>query len=114
MQIEIIPTGIKVDRKKRILSINWKDGHISEYPFWLLRAACPCAECRGGHDEMSNHPPQDVFNSEPEDSLQTKIEKVEQVGSYALEFGWGDEHSAGIYNWRYLRLLCPCAECRKE
>ena len=26
---------------------------------------------------------------------------------------WEDGHDYGIYNWYYLRKLCPCAECRK-
>ncbi len=112
MQNEPIPTGIKADRIGRNLVIHWKDEHISKYPFWLLRYACPCAECRGGHDKMSSQPPQDIFDLEPEDNARTQIKTVEPVGTYALGFEWEDGHSAGIYNWRYLRLLCPCSECR--
>lgn len=112
MRLETTPTGVKADRNRNILTIHWKDGHRSEYPFWLLRFACPCAECRGGHDKMSDQPPQDVFDHAPEDSPRTRLIGVEPVGTYALGFQWEDGHSAGIYQWRYLRLLCPCPQCR--
>jgi DUF971 family protein len=114
MDTRIIPASIKADRNVNMLTIHWKDGHVSEYPFWLLRFACPCAECRGGHDQMSGQPPQEIFDLPPEDSSRTKLEHVEAVGSYALGLQWNDGHSAGIYDWRYLRLLCPCVECRGE
>ncbi|MBE9474338.1 MAG: DUF971 domain-containing protein, partial [Chloroflexi bacterium] len=46
------PAGITADRQKRVMTINWNDGHTSEYSFTLFRVACPCAECRGGHENM--------------------------------------------------------------
>jgi len=61
---------------------------------------------------MSSSPPPGVFELTPEDSESTRIENVEAVGSYAISIFWQDEHSAGIYNWEYLRLLCPCSVCR--
>jgi len=39
---EILPKAITADRNQGILKITWADGHASEYPFELLRAACPC------------------------------------------------------------------------
>jgi len=30
-----------------------------------------------------------------------------------LTIVWEDGHDYGIYNWHYLRALCPCNECRK-
>jgi DUF971 family protein len=110
--MEIIPVGITANRSSRILLIKWKDGHISEYPYYLLRFACPCVECCGGHDQMSDKPPIDVFDRQPEESQRTKLEELEPVGTYALGFQWADGHSAGIYNWNYLRLLCPCSACK--
>jgi DUF971 family protein len=35
---------------------------------------------------------------------------VSAVGGYAIQFNWADGHSYGIYNWDYLRDLCPCDE----
>jgi DUF971 family protein len=39
------------------------------------------------------------------------LERVEQVGSYALQFVWGDGHGTGIYTWAMLRDACPCPLC---
>jgi DUF971 family protein len=106
------PTGITANRQTRAVIITWDDGHTSTIPFGLLRAACPCASCRGGHEYMKPDPDEDVFTALLPDSPQTRIERVEPVGSYAINIQWQDGHAFGIYNWNYLRKLCPCAECR--
>jgi DUF971 family protein len=31
-----------------------------------------------------------------------------------LTIVWEDGHDYGIYNWHYLRALCPCEEDRKK
>jgi len=110
-QIKNKPTGVKVDRNKGIIFITWNDEHESVYPFSLLRNACPCAECRG-HANMSPTPNPEVFSMPEEKSPRTTVEDVEGVGSYALTIYWQDGHQYGIYNWNYLRALCPCDQCR--
>jgi DUF971 family protein len=107
-----VPVGITANKKQRELSIEWKDGHVSLYPFGLLRAACPCASCRGGHENMRSEPDEAVFSVHLEDKPATRLRKVEAVGQYAITFEWEDGHFYGIYNWHFLRRLCPCAECR--
>ena len=92
------PTGITANKKTREFTITWGDGHVSVYPFGLMRAACPCASCRGGHENMSGEPNPNVV----------------AVGSYALSIVWEDGHDYGIFNWHYLRALCPCVECRSN
>ena len=106
------PTSITADRTSGELNITWKDGHSSIYSFSLLRFTCPCAECRGGHDNMGGDPPPEVFDMPLEDSQRTHLVSIEGIGSYAVSPRWEDGHSAGIYNWNYLRALCPCDECR--
>ncbi|KPL07150.1 hypothetical protein AMJ86_05570 [bacterium SM23_57] len=108
------PSGINVNRYSSILTIQWKDGHVSEYTFSLIRNACPCVECRGGHDQMSDRPAPDVFNLPQELSNRTRLVDVFPVGSYALRIQWEDGHNAGIYHWDLLRHLCPCSECRSS
>jgi DUF971 family protein len=108
------PTGITADRQLAELIITWDDGHTSIYPFSLLRSACPCAECRGGHDNMRSEPDPDVFSVPLEDTPATRLRNLEGVGSYAVTFEWEDGHHFGIYNWRFLRALCPCPICRAE
>ncbi len=112
MNTPITPKSITADRQAGILTIQWADSHLSRYPFELLRAACPCAECRGGHENMRTEPDPAVFSVHLPKSPATQIRNLEAVGSYALTIEWEDGHHFGIYNWRYLRLLCPCAKCR--
>ena len=33
------------------------------------------------------------------------------VGRYAVTIQWSDGHDTGIYSYRTLRGLCPCAGC---
>ena len=105
-------TDIKVNKKTRKFTITWADGHTSVYPFELLRAACPCASCRGGHENMSSEPDPNVFNTSLKESPETSVSNVIPVGSYAITIIWEDGHDYGIFNWHYLRKLCPCEECR--
>ena len=108
----IKPTGITANRQTSELLVNWNDGHESIYPFSLLRYACPCAECRESQENMSETPAPDAIDILLEDSQSTRLEKVEVVGTYAITIGWENGHNFGIYNWKYLRALCPCQICR--
>jgi DUF971 family protein len=107
-----IPAGITANKTTGELSIQWKDAHVSIYPFGLLRAACPCASCRGGHENMHPEPDAAVFSTRLDDSPATRLKKIEAVGQYAVSIEWEDGHYYGIYNWHFLRALCPCPECR--
>lgn len=106
------PSGITANRQISELTLTWNDGHVSNYTFSLLRYACPCAECRGGHDKMGAEPDPQVFTLPEEITPATKLRNLEAVGTYALTIEWEDGHYYGIYNWNYLRALCPCPECR--
>ncbi len=99
------PTNVTVNKTKREMTITWDDGVTNIYPFGLLRAACPCASCRGGHQNMSAEPDPAVFTKEMEDNPTTRIANVVAVGSYALTIVWEDGHDYGIFNWYYLRKL---------
>src|SRR6185436_20759361 len=78
------PTGITANKKTRDFTITWSDNHTSVYPFELLRAACPCASCRGGHENMRSEPDAEVFDIKLGDTPSTRITNVVAVGSYAL------------------------------
>ena len=60
------PTSITVNKKTREFTVNWDDGHVSVYPFSLLRAGCPCASCRGGHENMRSEPGPDDLGGLPD------------------------------------------------
>jgi DUF971 family protein len=109
------PTGVNANKSKKEFTITWDDGHTSVYPFGLLRAACPCASCRGGHENMKSEPDADIFTRQlTEDTLSTRLSNIVATGSYALTIVWEDGHDYGIFNWHYLRALCPCDECRSK
>ncbi len=107
------PANIIANRQSMDMTVTWSDGHVSIYPFSLLRTACPCAQCRGGHENMRAEPDATVFTAKLEDSPATHLVTVKATGSYAITIVWEDGHDYGIYNWHYLRALCPCPECRQ-
>jgi DUF971 family protein len=109
----IRPTGITANKTEHQITIQWNDGHTSVYPFGLMRAACPCASCRGGHENMSAEPDPAVFDKVMADSPETRLVNIEAAGGYGMVIHWEDGHSYGIYNWHYLRALCPCKQCRE-
>lgn len=87
------------------LRVVFDDGHVAELSAAVLRAACPCAECRGTH----GGPPK-AFTimsaaKRARSAHQTVVSGVEPMGHYALCIQWGDGHKEGIYSWPYLRAL---------
>lgn len=106
------PKTIQISKSRRVVIIPWSDGHVSEYPFDGLRAACPCAECKGGHENMGTPPDPTVFDLKPTQTYE--LLGADLVVSYAVQFLWQDGHKYGLYGWDYLRGLCPCEECRRK
>ena len=104
------PKGIQIRRSQGILVIDWEDGHHSEYPLAGLRAACPCASCKGGHEGMTQHGSPDMLEIPIVSGKATELAGAEVVGNYALNLQWMDGHRYGIYQWDYLRDLCPCGQ----
>ena len=103
--VKLRPTAVTADRNRRELIISWNDGHQSHLPFAGLRAVCPCVECRGGHAHMGQPPDLDKVRATLNEGV--TLEKVEAMGSYALQFVWSDGHYTGIYTWEYLRRADP-------
>ena len=100
------PTEITLDQKNGVLVITWADGETCRYPVSQLRMACPCAECRGGHENMGKRgDPENLLDLQPPRPYH--IERLELVGNYALQPFWDDGHNSGIYTWEYLYRLCP-------
>ena len=99
------PTAVTADKNQRLLIIKWEDGVESRLPYAGLRAECPCVECKGGHDSMGTPPNLDVIRNTPNDGV--VIEKIDTMGSYALQILWSDGHDSGIYTWSYLRAADP-------
>ena len=87
--------------------ITWNDGHFSSYPSWYLREKCMCADCVEEFTGVRK-----IVHGDIPSGLERV--KVEPVGNYALNFKWSDDHESGIYDFDYLREICPCSECLPE
>lgn len=88
------PTMVRAPMGATELEVDWADGHTSVLPNAFLRGYCPCAGCQGHSGEIRFIPGQNA-----------EITAIEEVGSYALQFTWGDGHGSGLYTFRYLRRL---------
>lgn len=100
------PKNITLDKNAGELVIVWSDDQTCHYPLSHLREACPCVECRGGHENMGQRgDPLHILVLTPTRSY--KVESLELVGNYALQPSWDDGHHTGIYTWEYLKHLCP-------
>lgn len=96
----------KQDKSNQFLQIRWSDNVTSQYPLPHLREACPCVECRGGHQNMGlENAPTNLLTLTPARSYE--IKSLHPVGNYALQPIWDDGHATGIYTWEYLRYISP-------
>lgn len=106
----IRPSKVRVDQTGGTgMRIEWRDGHVSEWTFAWLRAACPCATCHEERDADGRAP--GVVKAKPASLLPMyeappRPVEVTPVGKYALRFKWNDGHEAGLYSWDYLRNVC--------
>lgn len=97
------PVEVRHERSARRLVVSWDDGHASAFGLDYLRSWCPCAMCQG-------HQPTARYL----DLRDQQLVHLEGVGNYALSLTWQDGHNTGIYSFRLLRGLCPCAACGGE
>lgn len=103
----IKPSKISISKSTQTLVIDWEDGEQSRYPLAGLRSACPCAECRGGHQNMGQPGSPEMLEIPLMDTRSAELDHIELVGNYALQISWKDGHSYGIYTWEFLRELSP-------
>lgn len=106
------PANLTANRQAETLEIQWADGHLSTYLLAGLRHVCPCAECRGGHENMGGPVSRAAIHVRPDKTWE--LQNAFLVGHYALGISWADGHDGGIYTWSFLRGLCPCAQCEAE
>ncbi len=91
-----IPTEITLHKARRVLEIAFEDGARFELPCEYLRVYSPSAEVQG------HGPGQEVLQLGKED---VNIERIEQVGTYAIQPTFDDGHESGIYSWETLYNL---------
>ena len=109
----IRPAKVRVDKTGGSgVTIEWRDGHVSAWPFAWLRHACPCATCheaREAEDRAPGVPRPKQPTLLPMFEAPPRPTEVEPVGKYALRFTWTDGHNAGLYSWDYFRNICDPA-----
>lgn len=96
LAVEPMPASIQGEGHR--LAIYWSDGQKYTYNARALRFACPCAVCV---DEFSGER-KITIDSIPSDIA---LEKALPVGRYGVNLVWNDQHSTGIFTYRYLREL---------
>ena len=95
-QQKILPTDITLHSKSHMLEISFNDGNTFELPAEYLRVYSPSAEVQG------HGPGQEVLQIGKQD---VNITKIEQVGNYAVQLVFDDNHDTGIYSWDTLYRL---------
>ncbi len=99
------PKNITLNKTEGYLEITWQDDKTCQYPLSHLREACPCVECRGGHQYMGPaFEPNNLLELKPKRSY--TITDIQLIGNYALSPRWDDGHQTGIYTWEFLHRLC--------
>ena len=98
-----IPAPVEIRRiGTHAVRVVWDDDHESEFANRYFRDHCPCAACR----ERPRTLP--IVGSSADEIYPVRIGIV---GRYAISVQWSDGHDTGIYSYRTLRAICPCARC---
>jgi DUF971 family protein len=105
-----LTTGAGVD-------IEWNDGHVSHYGFVYLRDACPCAMCNEEREKVRTQAGRSRQAAAPGalPDVQAQLPgpfRPKAWASTPSSSSWNDNHDLGIYSWKFLREVCPCAECK--
>jgi DUF971 family protein len=90
------PTSLTVHQQSKVLEIGFSDDSEFRIPFELMRVYSPSAEVQG------HGPGQEVLQT---GKRHVTIVHLEQVGNYAVQPTFSDEHSSGIFTWEYLYFL---------
>ncbi len=90
------PTNLTFHSQSHTLEIEFNTGEKFELSAEYLRVYSPSAEVQG------HGPGQEVLQIGKQD---VNINKIEQVGNYAVQLFFDDNHDTGIYSWETLYQL---------
>jgi DUF971 family protein len=90
------PTEIRLNKKEKVLEVDFDDGSSFSLPAELLRVESPSAEVQG------HNPTQKQTIS---GRRHVGIMELEPVGNYAIRIKFDDLHDTGIFSWDYLYYL---------
>ncbi len=91
-----IPTNLTYHSQAHMLEVEFNTGEKYELSAEYLRVNSPSAEVQG------HGPGQEVLQIGKQD---VNITKIEQVGNYAVQLFFDDNHDTGIYSWDTLYQL---------
>ncbi len=91
-----IPTELTYHQKSHSLEIAFNTGERYQLSAEYLRVYSPSAEVQG------HGPGQEVLQIGKQD---VSIDKIEQIGNYAVQLFFDDNHDTGIYSWDTLYRL---------
>jgi len=83
------------------LALSWGDDRENFISLKKLRENCPCAVCQGEPDALGRVVKPSVIHTD----RSFQLIRLQQVGGYALQLYWADNHSSGIYTFDLLRGL---------
>ena len=78
--------------------ITWPGGRVAILPAFTLRDTCPCAGCIEEGTGKKILDPSTI-------PLDIRAERIDPVGSYAIQVRWSDGHDTGLYTWEQLRKI---------
>jgi len=90
------PTEINLHKASHVLEIAFNDSSHFHLPTEYLRVYSPSAEVQG------HGPGQEKLQLGKQD---VNIDRIEQVGNYAIQLYFDDNHDTGIYSWDTLYWL---------
>ncbi len=102
--MDLQPTGLRLT-ENRSLEITWSDGAILNYPFGLLRQACPCATCREKKRAEEAKPKGLLQVLSAAETVPLAVTHMRPVGNYAYNINFSDGHSSGLFTMELLREI---------
>ena len=88
--------AVTIERTESV-AVTFDDGLECTFPVAELRAACPCATCRGLRERG------EVAWPRPGQLPTISIADAEFAGAWGVSISWSDGHDTGIYAWEPLR-----------
>jgi DUF971 family protein len=90
------PVELRYSRAERVLTVKFDDGANYRLPAAYLRVKSPSAEVQG-HGAATKVTVAGKKN--------VAVDKIEEVGRYAVRLTFSDGHDTGLFSWDYLHLL---------
>lgn len=91
----LLPLALTNSKRDGLLTVAWSDGSEQRLSSLQARQRCRCTECESARRTGT---PVGVNGL-------VRIEQINTIGSYGVQFVFSDGHERGIYPWQYLRTI---------